>query len=284
MAVGSKLYGAFTNDPLFRKAFDLIEKLPQGAKITVKTNAEAFPWELFYPKLYDGDGPPENYQPSLFWGRRFQIEQLLYVCTDEEKLPPQRDQPGKLYVSMGLNETIDQDWEKYSPRPVMLQKEYCDSTLKNRGEHFEKQADILRIFREQYATTFVYAFCHGDRNLLRFEEKGGVDPQMIWPKQYPNWPLVFLNACSAGNVSPLAFDSFRTSFRAKKAAGLIAPSFPVPTLFAALFGKAVLAEYVERRAIGDILFDLRGRLLDNDNPLGLLYTLQCPLDVKAPAN
>jgi hypothetical protein len=84
--------------------------------------------------------------------------------------------------------------------------------------------------------------------------------------------------------APLAFSSFRTEFRRKKAAGLVAASFPIPSLFAAFFGTRVLREYVKRRPIGDILFELRGQLLAKGNPLGLLYSLQCPLDVSAPVN
>jgi hypothetical protein len=78
--------------------------------------------------------------------------------------------------------------------------------------------------------------------------------------------------------------SFRTEFRKKGAAGLLAPSFPIPTLFAAVFAKHVLDQYELRRPIGEILLDLRGDLLARGNPLGLWYSLQCPLDVRAPAD
>jgi hypothetical protein len=99
---------------------------------------------------------------------------------------------------------------------------------------------------------------------------------------YPSWPIVFVNACDAGNISPLLFYSFRTEFRKRKAAGLIAPSFPVPTMFAAMFGNAFLTSYSKGQPVGKILLNLRRELLAKNNPLGLWYSLQCPLDVRAP--
>ena len=283
MTVGSKLYDIFSKDKAFKTVFELIEKLKDGSKITILTNDVAFPWELLYPLYYDLNDPKTNYEPGKFWGKRFQIEQLLYANTESEKLPEQRTQPGRFYVGMGLNESIDKDWEGYPLLPVKFQKDYCDKSLSGRGEHMEAQEQITRMLKESYSASLIYFFCHGDENHLKFEEsKDPLEAHSLSPNTYPGWPLVFLNACSVGNISPLSFNSFRTRFREKKAAGLVAPSFPIPTLFAAVFGKAVLDEYAARRPIGQILFDLRGHLLDQDNALGLLYSLQCPLDVRAP--
>ena len=283
MRIGSKLYLALAGDPAFKTAFDKIEKLEPGSKITIITEGVAFPWELFYPLYYD-NGSGANYQPDQFWGKRFQIEQLLFTPTETDKLPRDRTQPGTLKISMGLNEGIDKEWKERPILPVKFQKDYCDRTLSTRGEHMETQDSIAKILKEPYLTSFIYFFCHGDETHLEFEEsKPPLEVHSLSPDQiYPGWPLVFLNACSSGNISPLSFSSFRTRFRQKKAAGLVAPTFPIPTLFAAVLGKVVLDEYAARRPIGQILFDLRGRLLEQDNALGLLYSLQCPLDVRAP--
>jgi hypothetical protein len=62
----------------------------------------------------------------------------------------------------------------------------------------------------------------------------------------------------------------------------VAPSFPVPTLFAAVFARTFIERYADRIPVGQILFDLRRDLLADNNPLGLWYSLQCPLDLKAP--
>jgi hypothetical protein len=284
MTTGSKLYEILSADEVFKDVFERIEKLKDGAKITILTNGVAFPWELLYPVHYNSQyDPNKNYHPEKFWGRRFQIEQLLYGTKESDKLPSRRTQPDKFYVSMGLNEDIDNDWKAYPLLPVKFQKEYCDKSLVPRGEHLEGQRNILRILNEAYSASFIYFFCHGDENHLQFEKTElPLDAHSLSPIPYPGWPLVFLNACSVGNISALSFTSFRTRFRDKKAAGLVAPAFPIPTLFAAVFGKAVIEEYAKRCPIGQVLFDLRGQLLDQGNALGLLYSLQCPLDVRAP--
>jgi len=58
--------------------------------------------------------------------------------------------------------------------------------------------------------------------------------------------------------------------------------FSYPTLFAAVFAKTLIARYTDHQPIGQALFSLRRELLARNNPLGLWYSLQCPLDVKAP--
>ncbi len=187
---------------------------------------------------------------------------------------------------MGFDKGIDVDWAGYLYQPVDVQIKTFPQFLSGHWEQKETEDEIAAFMAKDYPASFIYLFCHGDENHLKFQESGwGLGSESILaPPLYSRWPLVFLNACSAGNISPLAFSSFRTEFRRKRAAGLVAASFPIPSLFAAFFGTRVLREYVKRRPIGDILFELRGQLLAKGNPLGLLYSLQCPLDVSAPVN
>ena len=85
------------------RELEQIEELPPGSKITFATEDIAFPWELLYREYYSRHGRG-IYDPNLFWGWRFQIESLL---VGPEKFPQQRQQAGKLSVSMGVNEAID---------------------------------------------------------------------------------------------------------------------------------------------------------------------------------
>jgi hypothetical protein len=242
-----------------------------------------FPWELLYPKHYsNGRGV---YDPKLFWGYRFQIESLLFPDSDDEKLPEKRQQEGRLFVSLGVNKAIDEDWTEH--RPVEFHKKYCAVRLKHCHEYLTEYERILDIFTKPHAASLIYFYCHGTEDELIFDEaQESLTPDSVdlAGGRYPGWPIIFLNACSAGDISPLSFFSFRTEFRRKGAAGLIAPSFPIPTLFAAVFAKHVLHQYAARRPIGEILLDVRGDLLAKENPLGLWYSLQCPLDIIAPVN
>jgi hypothetical protein len=286
MTVGYKLYRRFSEDPVFKKVIDLIEALPDGSKITIQTDREAFPWELFYPLHYVDNDRPDNFQPGRFWGNRFLFESLLLPTSDGEKLPARRQQAGKLNVSMGLNSGIDTEepWVGQTPLPVRVQMDFFDTSLKDRGRYFDKYADIRNILLQADPASLIYFFCHGTAKELKFDN---VNPTLTADNvdggpDYPGWPVIFINACEAGEISPFSFYSFRSEFRKRKAAGLIAPSFPVPTMFAAMFANAFLASYSNKQQVGKILLNLRRELLAKNNPLGLWYSLQCPLDVRAP--
>lgn len=289
LMAGSKLYKRFADDPTFKQVLDAIEELPDGSKITFITDGTVFPWELFYPLSYNVADSEKNYQPDKLWGRRFLFETLLIVHSESEKPPVLRQQSGNLYVSMGIDGVIDTEapWvDRPPPLPVAVQKDYFETELKGRAAYFEEYDKILdTIVKKPDPASLIYFFCHGTADMLQFElAKRKLTPDIVDNDYaaYPGWPIVFVNACDAGDISPLSFFSFRKAFRKRKAAGLIAPSFPIPTLFAAMFANAFFRAYADHRPVGRILFDLRRELLAKNNPLGLWYSLQCPLDVQAP--
>jgi putative chitinase len=286
MKIGSDLYQHFMREKKFKEIIDRIEVLPPNSRITVKTDSEAFPWEFFYPLPYDDEvDSKKNFYPEKFWGHRFLFETLLLPPSNGQKFPPLRRQRGKLHVSMGMNSGIDTEvpWNADPPRPVQIQKEFFDAALKDSGTYFDQYDDIRSIVLKDDPASLIYLFCHGAAEELKFDD---VSPRLK-PKhltggpQYPNWPVVFINACDAGNISPFASVSFRTEFRLRGAAGIIAPLFEVPTMFAARFANAFLRAYSDRQSVGATLLTLRRELLARNNPLGLWYSLQCPLDVKA---
>jgi hypothetical protein len=286
MCAGWTLYDLLSADPVFKKVLRKLDNLPDGSKITIKTQGAAFPWELLYPLPYVDGYPEENYRPKRFWGARFQIESLLVVTEGDEKPPARSEQPGTLRISMGMNKSIDDDeiWQE-NMRPVQLQRNYFDVALEGRGVYFDRYEDILKIVRQPDPSSLIYFFCHGSEMELIFDdERGVITPQHVMGDSYPSWRVIFVNACDAGDISPLSFNGFRKKFPTKKAFGIVAPSYPIPTMFAAVFGNAWLREYMQRRPIGEILLDLRGQLLARNNPLGLWYSLQCPLDVSAPSH
>jgi hypothetical protein len=284
MTAGSKLHEHLQNDPIIKEALQCIDKLPNGSKIAFIMEKMAFPWELLYPAWSNNGRGTCN--PDLFWGRRFQIECLLFPGSEAEKFPEQREQTGTLLISMGMDEEIDHGDNDYPFLPVQFQKEFCSAVLKEHGKCLQDYQEICSVFEHAYPATLIYLFCHGCEEKLKFGDDASatLEPHSVNVDggRYPNWPIIFLNACSAGDVSPLSFVSFRTKLRKKGAAGVVAPSFAIPTLFAAAFAKCVLDQYAARRPIGKILLDLRTELLKKGNPLGLWYSLQCPLDLRAP--
>ena len=64
--------------------------------------------------------------------------------------------------------------------------------------------------------------------------------------------------------------------------GMIGTTIAIPATFAAAFGKRLIEAYLDRVPIGHAVYIMRRELLDLSNPLGLFYSLQCPLYVTAP--
>jgi Peptidase family C25 len=290
MAAGWKLYDIFCGDPVFKELVTKIDELPEGSRIAFHVQNKVFPWELMYPVYYDyrpseedpSLDPAEDEDSGRFWGARFHIESLL--VGGEEKVPANGRQTGKLHISSGLSPTIDQEvrWRETPPGPVERQRSFFGTHFRDRWDNAENSAQIVNSLKQFNPASMIYFYCHGSSTELDFGD-GKVGVQSVDPRvNYPHRPIIFINACDAGDISPLSFVSFRTKFSDKKAAGMIAPSFPIPTLFAAYFARAVLAEYDRREPIGKIIFELRRRLLNQDNPLGLWYSIQCPLDLRAP--
>jgi hypothetical protein len=282
MSAGWKLYNTLVADPVFKEGLELLNALPDGAKITVITDDVVFPWELIYPVKYSALNPKKaGHSPTRFWGARFQIESLMHSGAVSEKQPAQRIQPHPYMVTMGFNDSIDEDWKPRGILPVDLQKQY-GSSLAPHSSVAASWDEIVEIFTEPIDASMIYVFCHGAATKLEFDKsKTRISPDEVSDAEYPNWPIVFLNACEAGDVNPLTVTTFRKVFREKKAAGLIAPSFSVPTLFAAYFGTKIIEEYTKGVPIGSALLQQRMALLSDNNPLGLWYSLQCPLDVQA---
>jgi len=290
MAAGSKFHRILSREPVFKELIEKIDQLPEGSRVAFHTENSVFPWELMYPLYYDyqpSDGElaleaSKNEDPKRFWGFRFHIESLL-IDVNDKSLAEGR-QTGKLRVSAGLNTAIDKEerWIRTPPGPVERQRKFFEASFSGRWDDAEESAGVVDILKQANPASMIYFYCHGSSSELDFGDVKVESHAIRSDINYPHWPIVFINACDAGNISPLSFVSFRTEFSEKKAAGVIAPSFPIPTLFAAYFARAVLTEYDKRRPIGEIMFELRRALLDQNNPLGLWYSVQCPLDVTAP--
>ncbi|KFB68784.1 MAG: hypothetical protein CAPSK01_001639 [Candidatus Accumulibacter vicinus] len=169
------------------------------------------------------------------------------------------------------------------------------ASLRAQGSGVEVKADGqgMRevIVRARTDATLIYVFCHGSSppsaaapqpETLQLDRDCAVSVEQIDEQRvYPNAPLVFLNACSAGACSPLSFTGFLKAFRRKQALGLIAPSFAVPTGFAARFGADVVDAcfHSPGRSLAGLLLGFRQQHVRRGNPLPLLYAVQCQLDL-----
>lgn len=288
---GSVLYRALSEDDQFRRILDYIEqKVEAGTRLTIISHELSLPWELLYPQRFDADAPDDwPLQPERFWGVRFALETLSIGEGDYASLLRARRQ-ARAVASLNLNPTIA------LPAGQALQvHDGLAATLRAQGPGVEVKADGqgMRdvIVRAKTDATLIYVFCHGSPppspaapqpETLQLDRGCSVSVEQIDEQRvYPNAPVVFLNACSAGACSPLSFTGFLKAFRRKKALGLIAPNFAVPTCFAARFGADVVDAcfHSPGRSLAGLLLGFRQQHMQRGNPLPLLYAVQCQLDL-----
>lgn len=288
---GGVLYRALREDPTFCSVLDYIEgRAEPGTRLTIVTRDVSLPWELLYPQRFDADAPDDwPLQPELFWGTRFALETQFLGEGDYASLLKARRQ-AKATASLNLNPTITVDADQ--PRKV---HDALAATLRAQGPTVEVNADGRNIrdvvVRAKTDATLIYLFCHGSPppspaaprpESLELDNGCSVSVDQIDEQRvYRNAPVIFLNACSAGAFSPLSFTGFLRAFRRKKALGLIAPSFPVPTGFAARFGADVVDAcfHSPGRSLAGLLLGFRQQHVRRGNPLPLLYAVQCQLDL-----
>jgi hypothetical protein len=298
---GWLLYDSLSDDPELEKILKAIDDLPFGSILTIKTDCAFLPWEILNPSDFsvnydDATKAANPAQPQNFWGNRLSIECLLAGQNQIYKSPVGVHQTSAPYVSMNIFRTIDKDFNGRNVLPGQSHENLSAELGPSVKTAVHKTgADILPVFKSlnyDADATLIYLFCHGQndkaldanqREKLEVDEKTFLAPTDLTPKiKYQRGPIVFLNSCSSGAFSPLAFTTFLSRFREKQALGLVATSFPVPITFGSAFGQELMRRYFKRNhTMGKALFDLRREQLFNGNPIGLFYSLQCPVDVTA---
>ena len=103
-------------------------------------------------------------------------------------------------------------------------------------------------------------------------------PAMV---QLESHPLVFINACESGDLSPLFYAGFVPYFMAKGARGVIGTECRTPALFAVRFAEAFFGRLLDGRTVGDSVLGARRDFLEQHrNPLGLMYAVHCDADTR----
>ena len=296
---GSELWSFLCRDGAIKQCLEAIDALPDGCRVAIRTRHVFIPWEILNPAPFNYALPEEAQetvpQRQRFWGYRFKLEAFPLDPAPSFDAPVSGGK-GPTHLALMLNPAIDEETANEKHEPVKSHQHVV-------GRLEEKDVVVDWIVHGKEALkslaladrpwTFAYIFCHGQANhpgRAKAQEKLSIDfgvditPKSVASqKRFSHRPIVMLNSCSSGAFSPLSFDNFYSVLVKRGVCGLVTTHFPVPTLFAARFGSRVMSNYAAGRSdIGDILFQLRRELLQQGNPLGLLYATQCPLEAKAP--
>jgi CHAT domain-containing protein len=201
-------------------------------------------------------------------------------------------------VSLNLNEGID---AQMHANYVADQKTFWDQAAQSRTRlrvTGRTKSTQLKQALANAATDdqILYFYCHAASTGLN--DPGGPDASSLvltdaavtlgdlnldspTSIQLAGNPLVFINACESGRMSPTFYDGFVPYFMAKGARGVVGTECETPALFAAAWAKRFFERFLDGEALGDAFLGLRREFLDeHGNPLGLMYAVHCDGDTQ----
>jgi len=289
LTAGSMIHEFLTKCESTKELVKAIEELPDNGLVSIHTPDVFIPWEIVYPLGFSEDWPEQdienNFYPKHLWGYRHEFETMLDVDLRDVKSPPTRTQPGPLEIRVGFGRTVT-DAPGAKINSAKYHENYCKKNSLD-TKFLGNSEEIKEVFHDKSDPgSLLYFICHGKNDgageELEFSSNFTAYPRTLTPGSYDRPPVIFLNSCSSGAIQPHNFTSFLEKFRQKGAYGVIAASFPLPIAFGTLYGCEFMDAYRNNRRLGEILLEMRRKLLDQENPLAFFYALQCPLDVRRP--
>ncbi len=298
VTAGATLYQNLSENG-FRAILEKIEAtLKEGDRLTIQTDSAFLPWEILYPFEYNEDWPASKkaknpLRPQALWGYKFMTNHVLLPSMDEGGWEPPlaAHQDGPAFISLNLNKTIEDAFEKREFKPIDFHRKFYQSNLLTCGQLLDDPESIKELLlASDNKATIIYLYCHG-RSTTLYDAAGDqleldtetfITPSFLDDTKYQRGPIVVLNSCSSAATSPVSFSSFHKKFRNKRAMGIIGTTIEIPATFAAAFGKKLIEAYLAGIPIGAAIYKLRQELLDRSNPLGMFYSLQCPFYITAP--
>jgi hypothetical protein len=263
----------------------------ETATLQVVSSGFPVPWALMY-LTERFDAAPLAWEN--FIGMRHVVEQI--PMAEISAVPPAvtiASDP-QLSVRALFNDTID---ESMPSKPVAEQRRYWGARGVTLSEGTMVE-DLVKVALAKDATDkVIYLYCHAEASA-----KDSDDSRLIFTGSksvslgqlsvfapiedvLESHPLVFINACESGELTPNFYDGFVPYFLAKGARGVIGTECKTPGLFASEWAKAFFDELFAGKSLGQVVLELRKRFLaEHNNPLGLLYGVHCDTDtVVSPA-
>jgi hypothetical protein len=253
------------------------------------------PWAMLYlaPAWTDDDIDFER-----FIGMKLVVEQIPLRNDKfgrDTRIPAD---PGGLSVSLNLNTDID---TQMKADIVAAQESYwnqaitaCPAIRLHRRTQAAELVDALN--NADTDDQILYFFCHAESiglkgggpgsSSLTLSGNGSLDLASLTVRapakqKLRGAPLVFINACESGKLSPLFYNGFVPYFMSKGARGVIGTECKVPGRFAEAWARNFFDDFLAGKPLGETVRLLRRNFyLSHGNPLGLLYGLHCSADTQ----
>ena len=249
------------------------------------------PWPLMY--LTD-DFAHTPLSWDNFIGMRCVIEQVPMLEITTPPPEPRIDPTPSLTVRALYNTGIDATMPS---QPVQAQRTYWQGRGVALTEGTSADDLISQALGGGAGDQVLYLYCHAEASALDPADAklilsgsqsvtlGQLQVFAPWGSALSGHPLVFINACESGELTPTFYDGFVPYFLAKGARGVIGTETKTPGLFASEWAKAFFDDFFTGKPLGQVVLDQRRRFLaEHNNPLGLLYGIHCDTDtVVSPA-
>lgn len=243
------------------------------------------PWALMYVT--------ERFEPDkLTWadfiGMHTVVEQI--PLTRIAAAPPSTtiESTPELTVRALFNDDID---AQMPSKPITAQRDYWTA----RGVALTQGTSADDLMRDALAAgahdKVIYLFCHAEANAKDPDENRLIltgsqrvtlgDLKVFAPTgdRLDGHPLVFINACESGNITPEFYAGFVSYFLGKGARGVVGTECKTPGLFASEWAKVFFDQLFAGQPLGKAVLHARTHFLDeHKNPLGLVYGVHCDTD------
>ncbi len=273
-----------------------VTKAREGFTLQVLARDFPVPWSLLY--LTDAwDVDAVNW--DQFLGAKLIVEQIP-LCNDSNRRDTRiPGNPDGLAVALNFNSDID---VQFSGGLVAGQEAYWRAATqtfpKIRSITRTSKVDLLNSLNDgTLSDQIIYFYCHAEslglgagggpgqsRLIMSGQQQVTLDDLNLdapAKRQLRGAPLVFINACESGELSPLFYNGFVPYFLSKGARGIIGTECKVPAKFASEWAKRFFDEFLGGSPIGTAILKLRKEFFaNNGNPLGLLYGVHCNADTQ----
>jgi CHAT domain len=282
-----------------RKVGEYLQTMARDATarlhVQIVANAVPVPWGLLYLGEVAGGAQLDW---DNFLGMRHVIEVIplqTELRVTQSTIPS--DKP-MLAVSLNLNESID---AQMGAKFVADQRTFWDKAAQSRHRMRvtgrSKSTELAKALGTAGTEDqILYFYCHAASTGLA--DPGGPDASSLVLTDAPitlgdlnldaptsvqlsGNPLVFINACESGKMSPTFYDGFVPYFMAKGARGVVGTECETPAMFAAAWAQRFFERFLDGEPLGEAFLNLRREfLLEHNNPLGLMYAVHCDGDTQ----
>ena len=254
------------------------EALERDAVIQVTSEDFFIPWELLY------DGPlGAQVEVTGFWGMQYIISRTLIREARPGDFAPSLI-PSRPRVGVVAYNELMHVAKREIPALQKLEQQQqiylsCLHSMDTRKREKDLE-DFGNFLREELQ--IVHMACHAFEQdplsesylLVSNEFSITMEDFEVQEFEIEHRPLVLLNACRSGTISPLHSSNWAVLFWKHGARGVLATEFHVPDWFAAAFIEKLYEELLQKRPIGEALLAVRRHFWESENnPLGLGYAL-----------